>query len=407
MPNPTTARPTIPRPMLSPRSVVPKPTKLARNHSVHSCYTSSDNDCEEQDYDIEKKRRRSVSPIYGRKSFFYDFDRMLPLMQIFIVIAIIVVIVESHFRANNAAKTLLHFKEEESLLLLKLQKVERHSLQLHETISKRLRRAGIINEDGSNSSGSDSGEEDSNNEPTLQQHPLTAQTTELKSMTQQLNKQTEELQWHLQDTAVQKIIEEYGEGPVKVVLEIDFPEEILSNKKGSPSSSSYTPNASKQRNSNFDSSNHLSIVLWPDTPHAGWTWLEQIGRHVWDGTVLNWSIDTPVLEMTPPRPDPLGRGHLDFIESEHNADTVHGAWTVGLREHTETGQLQMFLNMQDNGEYHQHEVCVGKLLDGFEALQRIVEATRLEGHDVSTIRIKKAHAVHVTKRELGLENIWQ
>ena len=179
------------------------------------------------------------------------------MLQMIFLVVLVVLLIQSHVRATVASEQLLQFKEEESLLLLKLQKVERHSLQLHETISKRLRRAGIIESDS----------EENIEKP----HPFTTQTTELKSMTEELHEQTEILQYKLQDAAVQNIIEEYGEGPVKVVLEIEFPE-------GMDSSSHHLKQQSGSSSSNYDGSSHLSIVLWPDTPHAGWTWLEQIGR---------------------------------------------------------------------------------------------------------------------------------
>jgi hypothetical protein len=299
--------------------------------------------------------------------------KMTPLFQLALLVVILVLVVHSHMRASFAAEQLIQFKEEESLMLLQLQKIERHSLQIHENISKRLRKAGI----------SDSATED-------QADPLSRQKSDLLFMSKELNAQTAMVQDRLQESAGEHIVEEYGEGPVKVVLEIDFPDEYERVNYYS---------SKNQHNMAFDGSTHLSIILWPDTPYAAWTWLEQIGRHVWDGAVINWSLNQPVLEMTPAKPDPLGRGRLDFVETEHN-NNLHGAWTVGLRE-DDHGQLQMFLNRQDNGEYHQHEACVGKVLDGFEALQRIVEVTR-DNRDVSSIRIKKAHAVHVTKRELGI-----
>jgi hypothetical protein len=303
---------------------------------------------------------------------------MLPILQLGLLIVILFLVIHSHMRASYAAEQLSQFKEGETLMLLQLQKIERHSLQLHENISKRLRKAGIT----------DSSSEDDPD-------PLSRQKTELYSMTKELDVQTEELQAQFQSNAVDHIVQEYGEGPVKVILEIDFPEDHGgSNYYSSSSSSSY-----QHKSLISDGSTHLSIVLWPDTPYAAWAWLEQIERHVWDGAILNWSLNQPILEVTPAKPDPLGRGHLDFVETAHNSN-LHGVWTVGLREN-ERGKLQMFLNLQDNGEYHQHEACVGKVMDGFEALQRIVSTTR-ENKDVSTIRIKKAQAVHVTKRELGI-----
>jgi cyclophilin family peptidyl-prolyl cis-trans isomerase len=293
-----------------------------------------------------------------------------PLFQLALLFIIFILVLQSHMRSSFAQEKLLQFREEESQLMLHLQKIERHSLRLHENIRRRLQKAGIPEDD---------------------EDPLLTQTSQLYQMSEELNEQVGSLEESIKHQSRDNIIRELGEGPVKVVLELEFLDK-------DESLVAQPPNNFQRRRT--ESNTQISILLWPETPHAAWTWLEQIERHIWDGAVFHWSTSQPVLEVAPSKADPLQRGRLEFTEHVTDHSNWHGAWTVGMRE--TNGKLQMFFNLQDNAEYQKHETCVGKVLDGFDALQRLLEAPRRQNGDVSSIRIKKANAMHVTKRELGI-----
>jgi len=184
---------------------------------------------------------------------------------------------------------------------------------------------------------------------------------------------------------------------------------------------------------NTNKSTKISIVLWPDTPHAAWTWLQQIQKEIWDGAYLQMDASSTIFQFKPPKPnrrmrttatttndadnaDNAGDGgddsYLEFIEQHpmihdneeyvknHDLDVNHGAWTVGLRETSMTtsskrrkregkqhsndndndidnnNNLEMFINLSDNQHLYQHEAtCVGKIIDGFDTLQRLLETT--------------------------------
>jgi hypothetical protein len=121
------------------------------------------------------------------------------------------------------------------------------------------------------------------------------------------------------------------------------------------------------------------LLLWPDTPHAAWTWLEQISRHFWDGATLAWT-EPNVIDGIYTKQDPLNRGRLDFVENEHvkneGKNGGYEAWTVIGLKRTETGQLGMFFNRQDNNQHYKRKSSVGKIIDGLDALQRLLEASR-------------------------------
>ncbi|OEU08369.1 hypothetical protein FRACYDRAFT_271810 [Fragilariopsis cylindrus CCMP1102] len=194
----------------------------------------------------------------------------------------------------------------------------------------------------------------------------------------------------------------------------------------------------------------IAIVLWPDTPHAAWTWLEQIQRNIWDGANLEWDTSSTMLQFKPEPKLPKtttstntvtkgttrkrssakkvdvddndndndAGGHLEFIEQHpmsrdnYNDDKHHGAWTVGLRETSSSSSssssdnLEMFINLSDNQSLYQHEAtCVGKIIDGFDTLQRLVETTLIVSSSSSTttktnVSVKSIAASHMTNQEL-------
>jgi len=201
------------------------------------------------------------------------------------------------------------------------------------------------------------------------------QTQQLYQMEEELNHEVKTLQTRIQQSARNHIIQEFGEGPVQVILELDFGNNDNSNNAaGRP--------------------NKISILLWHDTPHAAWTWLEQIGRNIWDGAEFQWK-QGHIIDAIPREPDPVG-GKIEFVEQSHHG---HEAWTVGVRE-ADSGAMGMYINLQDNTNLHKHETCVGKVIDGFDALQRLLEVARSQRFENNTpIVVRKATAMHVTKKE--------
>merc|ERR1711971_44027 len=138
----------------------------------------------------------------------------------------------------------------------------------------------------------------------------------------------------------------------------------------------------------------ISILLWHDTPHAAWTWLQQIGNNIWDGVRFKWQ-QGHIIDAIPLRSDP-DYGKIKFVEHSQYA---HQAWTVGVRE-SDKGALGMYINLQDNSGLHKHETCVGKIIDGFDSLQRLLEAARVENY--SSIAIRKATAMHYVDKKAGI-----
>jgi len=315
------------------------------------------------------------------------------LLQVVIVLAVMALVYESHHKALFATQQLTQFKDEESLLLLHLQKIEQQSIQLHEILG----RFALVGMNGNAAGDGENPIEDSEDElpagakSAIDFDLIHKQTQQLYQMEQELSQEVETLQKRIQLSARNHLIQEFGEGPVQVLLDLDF---------GDPSA---------------NAGPHLiTILLWLDTPHAAWTWLEQIGNNVWDGADFKWEkghiLDAYPLEN---QIDPQRDGKIEFVEQSQHG---HQPWTVGVRElpnHVNggsRGSMSMYINLQDNSQLNKHETCVGKVIDGFDALQQLLELSRKKGSDENrekssssvAISIRKATAMHHVTKKAGM-----
>jgi len=308
-----------------------------------------------------ESRRGSRRPTFSQK---LSRMKLGNILQVVIVLAVTVLVWESHHKALFAVQQLSQSKEEGSLLLLHLQKIEQHSIQLHENLS-RLAESGVRPDNNNNSNNNDKDAPGG-----VDFDLIHKQTQQLYQMEEELNQEVRTLQLRIQQSARKHIIQEFGEGPVQVMLELDFGANADEGPK------------------------QISVLLWHDTPHAAWTWLEQIGRHVWDGSEFSWE-QNHVITAGPRREDPLG-GKVEFVEQSQHG---HEAWTVGLRDN-DAGAFNMYINLGDNTNLHKHETCVGKVIDGFDALQRLLEVSRNRKYDSdAAIQIKSATACMLRKRK--------
>lgn len=278
-----------------------------------------------------------------------------PAIQTVLVFGFLILVVRSRRSAAIFEEQLRTYNHETSSLLLKLQRIEQNSQSLHKHIGHHMGQAGM---------------------DTLDQHD------DVPVLSEDLHGKAFELQEAIQEHDYMKIVERFGEGPIKVVFELG-----LATSSGEASKASTT----------------LDVVLWSDTPHASWTLLDQIERSLWDGAQFHWNPQLASLEILPSHDDPLGRGQLEFAEHISDEQNWHDAWTVGLRQDPDTRRLQLFFNLKDNSDFQAHETCVGRVLGGFDALQTALRsANAREANDGSlpSISVHKAQAKHLTRREI-------
>lgn len=323
-------------------------------------------------------------------------------LQLVLLVVIALLVMWSRSQAALATDTLLHLRETESVSLLKLHRLESHSMHVHELMRNRLLRENGKLKDTDDLEDLLDGE-DPEEAIDPKDDPLMDQYQQLSQMAFDLRNHAAvtTLQSTIQETAIDKMTDLFGEGPVKVVVDFDFGDK------------SFIANDNNRQNARtLTKGTYISIVLWPDTPHAAWTWLDQIGRGVWDGSAIGWDPTSTLLQFQPTKEDPKDRGHLEFVEGhpsqqESNPDMHHGAWTIGLREtigdDQKTSSLEMFINLSNNKNERKHETCVGKIFDGFDVLQRLLEGTEVTeyGDAVTKVTVKSVSAMHMTHQEFG------
>lgn len=320
-----------------------------------------------------------------------------------LLFVIALLVVRSRSQAAFATDTLLRLRESESMSLLKLHRLESHSMHVHELMRNRLIRENGRNKDTDDLEDLLDGEYpeeviDPKDDPLMDQYQQLAQ------MTVDLHKHADisTIQRSIQETAIDAIISTYGEGPVKVVVELDF---------GDRPFIAHNNNRQARHTHDMIKGTYISIVLWPDAPHAAWAWLEQIQRSVWQGSSVELNPTSTLLTFQPTKDDPKDRGHLEFVEGhpsqeKSNPDMHHGAWTIGLRQtmgdEQKKGRLEMFINLTNNQEERKHETCVGKIFDGFDALQRLLEGIEVapNGEADTNVSVKSVSAMHLTHQEL-------
>ena len=329
------------------------------------------------------------------------------LGQILVLVATIFLIVQCSSCADFATSTLQRLRDEESFRILQLHTIEQQSLMLHNSIRRRLHKAGMVVDDKN--------EEDD--------YPLESQRLQLEEMTNELDEQVTALRHEIQQNARKNIIQTYGEGPIKVVIGFEF--STTDESTGSRSAAATYESFGQKESS-------ISILLYPDTPYTSWVWLEQIERNVWDGSTIEWDSLGGELHVSPSQPNHLERGLLEFVEYHVGKQTDlsdssqyrygnnkkprnHEAWTVGLRQSIllpidETGSqpekgLEMFINLSNDQKIHKHGTCIGILIDGFDALQRLLMAMRRDERKFESVRINKISAMHIAHSELKLTNL--
>jgi hypothetical protein len=222
-------------------------------------------------------------------------------------------------------------KHDESIIMLHLQGLERKSMQLHEVLGRLSDGTVIQNVNRPNNN--------KNDEP-VDAKLIHVQTQQLYQMEEELQHELKGLQTKLQQVARSSIVGTFGEGPVQVSFDITIGKDT----------------------------ERISISLWYDTPHAAWTLIDQIRSGKWTGSQFVLAPNGATLTALPPEPT----APLDFVET---ASEKHEAWTVGLAEN-DAGGLSLFINLQDNSADRKFDVCVGKVVEGFGSLQKLVSSLR-------------------------------
>jgi hypothetical protein len=271
--------------------------------------------------------------------------------QIIILCCVFYIVYDSYIKLVATSGQLQKLRDDEGMMLLHLHRLEQQSIRVHENIAKIGEKKNSMDQQPPQNSqkllGGGGGESDPNglaSRAVIDDAEIHAQTQQLYEMEQELDHELHSLQEKLQQAARASITSKYGDGPIKVVLEIEIPDDTdMSN-------------------------NQISILLWYDTPHAAWTWLKQILVGEWDGS----EFQVGELSSIDAQPIIYNAGTLDFLEKSQK---THELWTVGLSN--QQGNLNMFINLKDNSNSkdRQYAVCVGKVIDGFDVIKKMLRSS--------------------------------
>lgn len=253
-------------------------------------------------------------------------------IQTLVLLIVTCLVWESYHRAMITSEQFEKLKHDESIIMLHLQGLERKSMQLHEVLG-RLSDGTVIQSKNAH-------KQNSNNDEPVDAKLIHVQTQQLYQMEEELQHELKGLQTKLQQVARSSIVGMFGEGPVQVSFDIKIGKDT----------------------------ERISISLWYDTPHAAWTLIEQIQSGKWAGSQFILAPNGATLTALPPE----ATVPLDFVET---ASEKHEAWTVGLTEN-DAGGLSLFINLQDNSADRKFDVCVGKVVEGFGSLQKLVSSLR-------------------------------
>ena len=202
-------------------------------------------------------------------------------------------------------------------------------------------------------------------------HLLGIRMTEVRDEEEELTQQVEFMKRKIQQSAIRQIQSNFGTGPVEVVLELNLGD--YKYKRGTP----------------------LSILLFVDeTPHAAWTWLEQIGSKAWDRSSLSWGQDDHLdLSIGAVNNDiSTTRKRLDFQEKSKHS---HKAWTLcaknSIKEEGGGGGegesvMVLYLKLQRNQIIDPYETCLGIAITSKNTIRELL----FELQHTSRVTIRRA-----------------
>lgn len=286
-------------------------TRFESNGSFESPILSR-NSSSSASYQIQSSSRRSPQP-----------HRLSHIIQCVVLFVIFCLVWDSHRKVEVATDQLLRFQKEESYLLTQMTVVEGRADELRAKI-KAMKEKEVAEMNPA--------------EPVMKTMKLQQDLAHLEQEDQKLAGDIKLLQKRIQKSARESIVKMYGEGTIHVNLSLKFD----------------------------DGERSITLELSDETPHAVWVWLQQIGRHDWDDSMFRWKLDHVIL-ATPAHM--TSQNHkLEFIESNPLDHVVH---SVALSP-GEDGGIRFYINLMDNGPYHESDVCIGKVVGGFDNLKKLL-----------------------------------
>jgi cyclophilin family peptidyl-prolyl cis-trans isomerase len=222
--------------------------------------------------------------------------------------------------------------------------------------------------------------------PTLQQ-----QLTQLQEQSQAYKQQMHAAIQHL---SRRRLVEKFGAGPYYVIVDLAF--DPLANVPG---------------DQHFIA---MELASANDMPHSIYTFLEQVSNHLYDGTSFHRNAGHivqcgPAINfLSPPGIDYVQRfvnaGLEHVLFPEYSANYPHYKYTIGFGSGGTGAVGEWYINIRDNRELHGPggqrnrpdavaDPCFGRVIDGFETVNRLHQSPVMEGLQQRSME----HNVAITK----------
>jgi cyclophilin family peptidyl-prolyl cis-trans isomerase len=168
------------------------------------------------------------------------------------------------------------------------------------------------------------------------------------------NDEIESLQSHLQDLCRADAIAKYGNGIVRVELQLEF--------KGSQE---------------VPASIIMEMASFDQMPHSVFMFLEMVDAKLYDGCSFIMSTQDTIKAAPLPYDGSSSaskfraftrRGLESVAFKEYSQQFPHKEYTIGFAA---DGSPSFFINTEDNSEIHEGDPCFAKIVSGFDTVQRL------------------------------------
>ena len=260
--------------------------------------------------------------------------RRQQLFQISVVVILFCMMLSTNQRVHEASLRLELYQDEDDLLIRRMSEIEEEARELGDKL-RRLR-------------------EDQYNllEPSMKLQDISRdkaavqkEVYQWKAQADEMDREVSDLERFLQMGARQQLQDRYGTGALRVSMNLDFQDE---------------------------NPGQLVMEMFEDTPHAAWVWLQQINNGDWSDVEFMWH---------PSHILATGASQAKAANLEFSEQTVanHQAWTVGLTS-PEEGEYHLYINLKDNANMQEDDACLGTIVAGFDALQRLMRVKTVKQH---------------------------
>mmetsp|Transcript_50705 Transcript_50705/g.75803 ORF Transcript_50705/g.75803 Transcript_50705/m.75803 type:complete len:446 (-) Transcript_50705:188-1525(-) len=283
------------------------------------------------------------------------------LIQSLIVFTIFYLVYDAHHKVHLAQTRLEQYREEEKMLVAQMDRIEQRALQLQEQLKK-------LREDHLEAKFAGTGHKLPTAAEAAAAHKaesahLKQEISSVQRQSQVVDSEVRGLQDFLQQQARKSLASKYGEGKaIQLTLGLGL----------------------KQDDDSDSTPKEITFEFFQETPYATYIMLEQVEVGDWKGAHFTEHPNHLIrAEPVKKQPSDAPMLKMEFVEKPGSYHQ-HKAWTVGL---TPDGKsYSLYFNLSDNTKRHRGDICLGKIVGGFDALQDLMH---IEAKEEDQFRMSK------------------